>query len=131
MSVIGALRQARRAASLTQADVGNRVGYHRESIQRWETNGQSPRLDALEAWATVLGLEVHVGPAEALAPLLARSMADLDAHIERRAKELSAQRVAEIVKNADARADARLRADRDYWRGVALKALGKTTTTAA
>lgn len=51
-----ALRKARKAAGLTQAELAASVGVTREAVGRWEA-GTAPRLDRISAVASALGLK--------------------------------------------------------------------------
>lgn len=50
----GAARDLRRAAGLTQADVGAELGVHSSTVGRWETGSRSPRGDAVFRYAEFL-----------------------------------------------------------------------------
>jgi transcriptional regulator with XRE-family HTH domain len=47
----------RKALRLTQSQVAERLGVHRDLISAWETAAQSPRHSELQALARVLGLD--------------------------------------------------------------------------
>ncbi|WP_431870876.1 helix-turn-helix transcriptional regulator [Nocardiopsis eucommiae] len=87
--IVSQLRQARRAAGLTQAQVADQAGYSRWILQRWETGAHSPSVDAVAAYAGALGLELHIGSPEHTAALVSKSLLNLDAYIEARATELA------------------------------------------
>lgn len=58
-SALGAnLRAARDAAGLSRAALAEASGTSEPSIARTELYGSKPRLNTLEAWATVLGIGV-------------------------------------------------------------------------
>lgn len=131
--IVAQLRMARIAAGLSQSQVADGTGYSRTLVQKSEVGENSPSVEAVEAYAGVLGLRVHLGPPEAVAPLLASSLARMDEYIQARATELSAKRVAAVERDAEkriahikevavARANRALRDDRDYWRQEAHEA---------
>jgi predicted transcriptional regulator len=55
--LIEQLTQARKAAQMTQADLAERAGLSRMTVQRLESGGLDPRLSTLSEMARVLGLE--------------------------------------------------------------------------
>lgn len=57
--LIEQLTQARKAAQMTQADLAERAGLSRMTVQRLESGGLDPRLSTLSEMAHVLGLEFH------------------------------------------------------------------------
>lgn len=59
--LIEQLTQARKAAQMTQADLAERAGLSRMTVQRLESGGLDPRLSTLSEMARVLGLEFHTG----------------------------------------------------------------------
>jgi transcriptional regulator with XRE-family HTH domain len=60
MSTIGALREARAAQSRTAREVAQAAGLHENTIRNAESGRNSPTLEAVEAWASALGLRVVV-----------------------------------------------------------------------
>lgn len=131
--IVTQLRMARIAAGLSQNHFADSAGYSRAQLQKAEAGENSPSVDAMEAYAGVLDLQVHLGPPEGVAPLLASALARMDEYIQVRATELSAKRVAAAERDAKrrvahikgvavARADRALRDDRDYWRQEAREA---------
>lgn len=61
MSIIAELEQARKAAALTQADLAQRAGLSRMTVQRTEA-GLDPRLSTLQEMARAMGLDVMLVP---------------------------------------------------------------------
>lgn len=61
--MIGAdlLREARRRAGLTQAEVGRRAGKPQSMISRWERGEVEPSLQTLRELARACGLELTLG----------------------------------------------------------------------
>lgn len=131
--IISQLRQARRAAGYTQNRLADEAGYSRHVVQKSELGHNSPSIDAVEACAGVLNLQVHLGPPDVVAALVASSLARIDEYVEARARELShkqvlaahkeaADRIAATQREAVARAEKSIKDDRDYWKAEALKA---------
>lgn len=65
--LIEQLTQARKAAQMTQADLAERAGLSRMTVQRLESGGLDPRLSTLSEMARVLGLQFHAGPSASAA----------------------------------------------------------------
>lgn len=61
--LVARLTQARKAAHLTQAELAERAGLSRMTVQRLEGGNLDPRLSTLQELARVLGLELHAAPA--------------------------------------------------------------------
>jgi transcriptional regulator with XRE-family HTH domain len=59
-----ALRNARRAAGLSQAELAARAGLSRMTVQKLEADALDPRLSTLVVLMRALGLELLVVPAE-------------------------------------------------------------------
>lgn len=57
------LTQARKTQQLTQAELAERAGLSRMTVQRLESGSLDPRLSTLYAMARVLGLELMAVPA--------------------------------------------------------------------
>ena len=57
--LIEQLTQARKAAQMTQAELAERAGLSRMTVQRLESGGLDPRLSTLSEMARVLGLKFH------------------------------------------------------------------------
>jgi transcriptional regulator with XRE-family HTH domain len=49
------LRGTRRSKRLDTGRLGQRLGYHPDTIRRWERGVQSPSLNAFVDWANALG----------------------------------------------------------------------------
>lgn len=67
-SVIPTLAAARKAQALTQAQLAERAGLSRMTVQRTEGGDLDPRFSTLLEMARVLGMEIvavpsHLGPA--------------------------------------------------------------------
>ena len=61
--LVARLTQARKAAHLTQAELAERAGLSRMTVQRLEGGNLDPRLSTLQELARVLSLELHAVPA--------------------------------------------------------------------
>ncbi len=59
-----ALRDARRAAELSQEELAARAGLSRMTVQKLEAGTIDPRVSTLEVLMRVLGLEIIVTPSE-------------------------------------------------------------------
>lgn len=57
--LIEQLTLTRKAAHMTQAELAERAGLSRMTVQRLESGGLDPRLSTLSEMARVLGLEFH------------------------------------------------------------------------
>ncbi len=64
-----ALRRARRAAGLTQAELGRRTNLRQATISGLE-NGEGATLDTVFAVLTALRLDVELGPRRTSGPAL-------------------------------------------------------------
>lgn len=62
MSIVDAIITARKDADLTQADLGDRAGLNRMTVQRLETGALDPRLSTVMEMARALGLELMLVP---------------------------------------------------------------------
>lgn len=62
--LIARLAQARKAAHLTQAELAERAGLSRMTVQRLEGGNLDPRLSTLQEIARVLGMELIAVPSE-------------------------------------------------------------------
>jgi transcriptional regulator with XRE-family HTH domain len=69
--LIDTLAQARKAAGLTQADLAERSGLSRMTVQRQEGGQLDPRLSTLHEMGRTLGLELIAVPASLTAELQA------------------------------------------------------------
>ena len=56
------LAQARKAQQITQAELAERAGLSRMTVQRLESGSLDPRLSTLQEMARVLGLELVAVP---------------------------------------------------------------------
>jgi len=56
------VNQARRAAGLSQRELGRRSGVAQSAIARIERGQQTPRTDTLERLLTACGFELRLGP---------------------------------------------------------------------
>ena len=61
--LIAHLAQARKAQHITQADLAERAGLSRMTVQRLESGSLDPRLSTLQEMARVLGLQLVAVPA--------------------------------------------------------------------
>lgn len=71
LPLIDTLAQARKAAGLTQAELAERSGLSRMTVQRQESGQLDPRLSTLHEMARTLGLELIAVPASLTAELQA------------------------------------------------------------
>ena len=65
--LLARLAHARKAANLTQAELAERAGLSRMTVQRLESGSLDPRLSTLQELARVLNMELHAvqtAPAE-------------------------------------------------------------------
>lgn len=65
--LLARLAHARKAANLTQAELAERAGLSRMTVQRLESGGLDPRLSTLQELVRVLNMELHAvqtAPAE-------------------------------------------------------------------
>lgn len=69
------LAQARKTQQLTQAELAERAGLSRMTVQRLESGSLDPRLSTLHEMARVMGMELVAVPA----PLRASVQALIDA----------------------------------------------------
>ena len=60
------LAQARKTQQITQADLAERAGLSRMTVQRLESGSLDPRLSTLQEMARVLGLQLVAVPAPLL-----------------------------------------------------------------
>jgi len=60
MDAAGIIREARRRAGITQADLARRLGRSQSAVARWESGAVSPRLDTLERLVRACGLDVAI-----------------------------------------------------------------------
>lgn len=63
-SLIAALAATRKAQRITQADLADRAGLSRMTVQRTEGGDLDPRFSTLAEMARVLGLELIAVPAD-------------------------------------------------------------------
>lgn len=63
MSAASQLNQARRAANLSQRELGRRAGVPQSAIARIEQGRQVPRADTLDRLLRACGFELRLGPA--------------------------------------------------------------------
>lgn len=64
LPLISHLAQARKAAHLTQAELAERAGLSRMTVQRLESGSLDPRLSSLQEIARVLGFELIAAPVQ-------------------------------------------------------------------
>jgi len=62
------LRARRRKLGWSVKDVSGRCGIDEEVLSEWERGAASPRLDAVQRWASALGLNFLLVPAESESP---------------------------------------------------------------
>ncbi|MBF6630284.1 MAG: helix-turn-helix transcriptional regulator [Comamonas sp.] len=61
-TLVSALTAARKAQSMTQAELAHRAGLSRMTVQRLESNGLDPRISTLQEMARALEQEFVVIP---------------------------------------------------------------------
>lgn len=66
--LLARLAHARKAANLTQAELAERAGLSRMTVQRLESGSLDPRLSTLQELARVLNMELHAVQAEPAVP---------------------------------------------------------------
>ena len=66
--LVAHLAQARKAAGLTQAELAERAGLSRMTVQRLEGGNLDPRLSTLQQLARVLDMELHAVPSATAQP---------------------------------------------------------------
>jgi hypothetical protein len=71
------IREARRRAGITQAELARRAGLQQPAIARWENGRAEPSLSTLERLVGACGLELRLalGPAEPEAATAMRNLA--------------------------------------------------------
>ena len=62
--LLARLAHARKAANLTQAELAERAGLSRMTVQRLESGSLDPRLSTLQELARALDMQLQVLPAE-------------------------------------------------------------------
>lgn len=95
------LREARRRAGLTQAELGRRSGRAQSAIARWERGDVEPGLSTLVELVRACGLELTLG--------LAQYDDSYVAHIDRLLELTPAQRLARATEVAVSLRDLRTR----------------------
>jgi len=58
MSLVSELRKERVKLKLSLLAVSEKIGYHYNSIQQWETNKISPSVQSIVDYADALGFDV-------------------------------------------------------------------------
>ena len=66
--LVAHLAQARKAAGLTQAELAERAGLSRMTVQRLEGGNLDPRLSTLQQLARALDMELHAVPSATAQP---------------------------------------------------------------
>ena len=64
LPLISHLAQTRKAQHLTQAELAERAGLSRMTVQRMESGNLDPRLSTLQEMARVMGLKLIAAPNE-------------------------------------------------------------------
>lgn len=67
--LVARLTQARKTARLTQAELAERAGLSRMTVQRLEGGNLDPRLSTLQELVRVLDMELHALPSVPVASL--------------------------------------------------------------
>src|SRR6476661_6987823 len=87
MSSATFIREARRRAGLTQAELAARAGTTQSVIARWERGGSRPTVERLTALVDACGLELQIGigePTDVDVAALRRNLAlDVDDRVRR------------------------------------------------
>ena len=58
MTVAEKIRQQRRLANISQDELSKRAGVSLKTVQRWEAEQRSPRMEEIQKLASVLGVPV-------------------------------------------------------------------------
>jgi transcriptional regulator with XRE-family HTH domain len=61
MTSAGLIRQARKRAGLTQAELAERAGTTQSAIARWERGASHPTVERLQSLVGACGLELQLG----------------------------------------------------------------------
>jgi DNA-binding winged helix-turn-helix (wHTH) protein len=64
--LIGELKARRQALGWSLQEVGERCAIDELFLREWEGGSGSPRLEAIDAWASALGLKIALMPAESI-----------------------------------------------------------------
>lgn len=75
--LLARLAHARKAANLTQAELAERAGLSRMTVQRLESGSLDPRLSTLQELVRVLNMELHAVQAEPAEPAAQAEAAQL------------------------------------------------------
>ena len=85
------IQEARLRAGLTQAALADRLGRDRAQIARWETGGQEPSFENVQAVVEACGFELKLEIAEP------KEDAALDARLETSLQQAPQQRVQALL----------------------------------
>jgi transcriptional regulator with XRE-family HTH domain len=89
------IREARLKAELTQTELAARLGRDRAQLARWETGGQEPSFENLQAVVEACGFVLKLEIAER------EEDPQLDAEINRSLIQAPQQRVQALLKGLD------------------------------
>jgi transcriptional regulator with XRE-family HTH domain len=92
MSLASIVREARRRAGLTQAELADRAGVPKSTVGRIESGARTPSTDLVERLVRAAGLEVTVS--------LSESDPGTDSMFERTLRRTPAQRLTDATRAA-------------------------------
>jgi len=92
MSLASIVREARRRAGLTQAELADRAGVPKSTVGRIESGARTPSTDLVEQLVRAAGLEVTVS--------LSESDPGTDSMFERTLRRTPAQRLTDATRAA-------------------------------
>ena len=82
------LRQARRRAGLTQAELAGRAGTTQSAVARWERGATHPTVERLQSLVAACGLELHLGLGSPSTDELATLRRNLELTVDERVRRV-------------------------------------------